>query len=107
MKVRCIEHVDKFNEKEYAFWLEVDDVPKKFIEQAKIIDGEEFLETCFGICIMCNGDDWCICQDDANCELFYIDNEGEKHWLEYVLNNKENNEAIKYCRNNLKKEGVI
>lgn len=104
MKIRCIEHVDDFNEKEHIFWLEVDNVPKEFIERAKSIDREEFLETCFGICVMCNGDDWCVCADGPNCELFYIDNEGEKHWMEYKLTEFETNEAIEYCKNNLEEE---
>lgn len=104
MKVRCIEHVDKFNENEYVFWLEVDAVPKEFIEKAKQIDGEEFLETCFGICVMCNENDWCICQDDADCELFYIDNEGKKHWFKCKLIELEASEAIEFCKNNLKED---
>ena len=104
MKVRCIEHVDDFNEKEHIFWLEVDDVPKEFIEQAKVIDGDEFLETCFGICVICNGDEWCICQDNLDCELFYIDNDGEKHWMKYKLTASEAHDAIEYCINSLDKE---
>lgn len=54
MKVRCIEHVDDFNTDEHVFWLEVDDVPEEFIREAKEIDGDEFLETCFGICVVYN-----------------------------------------------------
>jgi hypothetical protein len=30
--------------------------------------------------------------------LFYIDNDGEKHWMPYVLTEDEEKEAIEFCK---------
>lgn len=35
MKIRCIEHVDEFGPNERTFWVEVDEVPKEFIERQR------------------------------------------------------------------------
>lgn len=101
MKIRCIEHVDDFNTDEHVFWLEVDDVPEEFIREAKEIDGDEFLETCFGICVVNSESEWFVCEDNVDCELFYINNDGDKCWLAYKLTEDETNEAIEFCKNNL------
>lgn len=101
MKVRCIEHVDKFNETECVFWLEVDNVPREFIDKAKEIDGENYEETCFGVCVICDKG-WAICEDGPGCQLFYIDNDGDKHWMPYELSVSEEHDVIEYCMNNIK-----
>ena len=104
MKVRCIEHVDSFSRTEHTFWLEADNVPREFIAKAKEIDGEEFLESCFGICVICAEDGWFVCEDEPGCQLFYIDNDGDKHWMPYELTASEEHDAIEYCMNNIKEE---
>lgn len=101
MNIKEIEHMDNFGEGEYVFWLEVKDVPEKFIEKAKRIDKENFLEDCFGICITCSENEWNVCQGDIDCELYYIDNNGDKNWMEYILTEEERTDAIKIC-----KEGI-
>ena len=37
MKIRCIEHVDEFGPNERTFWLEVEDIPRELIEEAKLV----------------------------------------------------------------------
>lgn len=104
MRVKCIEHVDKFYENERAFWLEVEEIPEEFIEQAKEIDGENFSESCFGICVIQTGYNWFACIDEPGQELFYIDNNGDKHWLPYMVTEEEEQSAIAYCMDSLKEE---
>ena len=74
------------------------DIPNKFIQEAKRIDKENYLEDCFGICAGKDEDGWYICQDTIGCELYYIDNDGEKHWMEYLLSDAEKESAIEYCK---------
>ena len=97
MKVLEMEHYDEFDE-EYVCWVSVQDIPDEFIQKAKRIDKEDYLEDCFGICVVKGEDGWCVCQDSPECELYYIDNLGEKHWMEYLLSDSEKESAIKYCQ---------
>lgn len=102
MKVKCIEHMDEFGANERTFWLEVEDVPREFIEEAKAIDGENYEECCFGICVIQTGNDWFVCVDEPGRELYYIDNNGDKYWMPYETSKEEEHDAIEYCMNSIK-----
>lgn len=101
MKVLTMEHYDVFDD-EYICWVCVQDVPRKFIKEAKRIDKENYLEDCFGICVGKDEDGWYVCQDAQECELYYIDNNGDKHWMAYLLSESEKESAIEYCENYVK-----
>lgn len=105
MKFKCIEHMDEFGPNERTFWVEVEDIPRELIEEAKIIDGENFDMSCFGICVIQTGNDWFVCMDEPGSEVFYIDNDGEKHWLQYATSKEEEHDAIEYCMNSLEENG--
>ena len=109
MKISKMGYYDKFWDDEYVCWVEVDDIPKIFIEKAKEIDKENYSKDCFGICVAkSEDDDWCVCQESFGCELYYIDNNGDKHWMEYLLNDIEKDKAIEFCSNYVKRnEGVL
>lgn len=100
MKIKTMEHYDEFDDA-VVCWLEVEDVQDDFKHLAREIDKENYLESCFGICVGCDEDGWYVCQDAPNCELFYIDNNGEKHWMPYILSEAENKEAIEFCKEEL------
>lgn len=97
MKIKTMEHYDEFDGT-VVCWLEVEDILNSFKHLGKKIDGEHYSEDCFGICVGQDEDGWYICQDAPSCELFYIDNDGEKHWMPYVLTEDENREAIEFCK---------
>lgn len=97
MIISNMEHYDKFDN-EYVCWVEVKDIPDKFILEAKRIDKENYSPDCFGICVGKDETEWYVCQDTLGCELYYVDNNGEKHWLKYILSDNERNEAIEYCK---------
>ena len=103
MQIKIMEHYDEFDSA-VVCWLEVKDVSDDFKQLAKQIDRENYSEDCFGICVGCDEDGWYICQDAPSCELFYIDNNGEKHWMDYVLTEEENREAIEFCKKELGRE---
>lgn len=106
MKVSCIEHIDIFNPSERVFWLIVENVPDEFIKIAKEIDKEEYVDDYFGICVINSNNEWDICQDSVDHELFYIDTYGEKQWMEYSLNSSEKEGAIKFCKDYINKQFV-
>jgi hypothetical protein len=97
MKIKAIEHYDDFD-LTVVCWLGVEDVPDAFKNLGKQIDGDNYLDSCFGICVGCDEDGWYVCQDEPYCELFYIDNDGDKHWMSYMLTEDENKEAIEFCK---------
>ena len=103
MKIKTMEHYDEFDSS-VVCWLEVEDVSCHFKLLAQQIDKENYLESCFGICVGCDEEGWYVCQDAPGCELFYIDNDGEKHWMPYVLTEDENTEAIKFCKKEFGRE---
>ena len=102
MKIKGIEHIDDFGVLEHIFWITVSNVPEEYIREAKRIDGENYSEDCFGICVIQDEDGYGVCQDNPNCELFYIDNDGDKYWMEYLLTDDEMEMAISYCKSYIK-----
>lgn len=87
MKLKQVEHYDVFGD-EITFWLEVSDMTQAIQDKAREIDGENFSPDCFGICVgyeaesgefslSTDGRDW----TGAACNVYYIDNDGDKHWF--------------------------
>lgn len=98
LRVKTMDNCDKFWDNEYVCWVTVDGVGDKFIREAKEIDGEFYSSDCFGIWVGKDNEGWFIGQDSPGCELFYIDNDGEKHWMSYILSDEEEELAIKFCK---------
>ena len=103
MKVLEMEHYDIFDD-EYVCWVAVQDIPDKFIQKAKRIDKENYLPTCFGICVCKSENEWLVCQDSPGCELYYVDNNGDKHWMKYLLSDIEEEHVIEFCKTYVKGE---
>lgn len=99
MKFKNIENIDDFGG-DKVFTLTVKDVDNQFIQMAKEEDGENYDEGCFGIWVNYNADanEYCICQDSIDSELFYINNDGDKIWMPYILTDKESKEIIDACK---------
>ena len=99
MKIKQMEHWDEFYPEECICWLEVEDVLTKFCKAAKRIDGNNYSESCFGICVGKDEGGWYVCQDKPGCELYYVDNNGNKNWMSYMLTDIERTEVIEFCKN--------
>ena len=99
MKIKGINHVDKFYENERAFWLDLEEIPEELIEQAKKIDGDNFSESRFGMLVVQTGYNWFVCMDAPSKDVYYIDNNGNRHWMKYVMSEEEEQHAIDYCVN--------
>jgi hypothetical protein len=93
-----VEHFDDFENGDYVCWLTASGVPDDYVKKAKEIDKENYLDECFGICVNSEKFDFCICQGDIDCELYYIDNDGNKNWMDYILSPEENKDAIGLCK---------
>jgi hypothetical protein len=93
-----IEHWDNFGDS-VVFWCVCDseEIPNELKEKAMIIDGENYDETCFGVCVIFDSEGFHMCQDSPNCEIYYIDNDGDKHWFEYVFTYEESEDFFDAC----------
>jgi len=87
---KSLEHYDEFG-KDIVFWIDVSSVPKKFMEEAKAIDSENYSGDCFGVCMHYDGEnkEFSAVEDEPGRNLYYVDNNGNKHWFPYVLNQQE------------------
>lgn len=89
---RKFEHIDDF-EGDKVIRIEVHEfgVPKEIKKKAQEIDEEGYDGNCFGICIKYNSQipELYVCQDEINCELYYVTSDGEKHWFAYQLSDIE------------------
>ena len=90
-----VEHFDSFDDS-IVFWVDITGVSKTLISQAKQIDKENFNEECFGCCVLLDKDGWIVVHQDE-CLIYYIDNIGDKHWLESELNEQEKQVVIDMC----------
>ena len=91
-----IEHWDNFGDS-IIFWCVAGDVPKKYIDKAVQIDKENYSSDCFGACVIFDVDGFHMCQDSPDCELYYIDNDGDKHWFEKVFTDEEAKTFFEEC----------
>ena len=99
MKFKNIENIDDFGG-DKVFTLAVEDVNNNCIQIAKAEDGENYDESCFGVWVNYGADknEYYICEDSEDSNLFYINNDGDKIWLPYVLTEEEANEMIVACK---------
>lgn len=99
MKFKQIENIDYFGG-DKVFTLAVKDVNNNCIQIAKAEDGDNYDESCFGVWVNYDADknEYYICEDSIDSNLFYINNDGDKIWLPYVLTDEETNEMIDACK---------
>lgn len=85
-----LEHFDEFGT-EVVYWVEVAGVPQRFINEAQDIDGEDFLDDGFGVCVHHDTEtgEYAAVEDGPGQNLYYVDNLGDKHWFDYSLSKQE------------------
>ena len=100
--ISSVEHWDNFGDT-VVFWCEcdIDGIPQKYIKKAKKIDGEYYNEDCFGACVIFDSEGFHMCQDSPKCELYYVDSNGDKIWMQKVFTYKEAKEFYKACFENI------
>ncbi|MCI8914968.1 MAG: hypothetical protein HFF38_12830 [Lawsonibacter sp.] len=91
MTFKELEHSDKFNDEESIYWVDVSGVPERFVNEAKRIDGSDYSGECFGVCIQHDRKtgEFAAIEDSPGHSLYYVDNLGYKHWLDYRLSGQE------------------
>lgn len=90
LNYKALEHIDDF-ETELICWVEVTGIPERYADEAKQIDGENYSSDGFGVCIQYDRDNekYFAVEDKPGCDLYYVDNKGDKHWFPYEVNEQE------------------
>lgn len=100
------EHVDDFSG-DKVMWIEVHEfgVPANIKKKAQEIDGDNYDGNCFGICVNynCQIPELYVCEDEPGCEMYYVDNCGDKHWFKYKLSDMEKYMFFSKCIEEMQK----
>ena len=104
LKVKEVENIDDLYD-EKVLSLSVGNVPERFIREAKEIDGENYSSDCFGVWVNYDIEtgELVVIEDRKGSQLYYVDNQGGKHWLDYLLTEQETAMVTEICRKELKK----
>lgn len=98
MNAKKIEHYDQFGDS-YIFWIEVDNVKGRYKELARWIDKSNYSESCFGICVEYVNDKIKVISDNLNGgQLYYVANDGSRHWFFCKINKKLQKQLLNLCR---------
>ena len=104
MKIEEIDNCDDLDDIK-VFAILVTDVPSKYVAQAKKIDGKYYKEDCLGIEISYHADeDKYVISSEYDKQLYYVDFNGNWHWLDYTFTQAEKDAAIELCKKDLQKE---
>ena len=103
LKFNGIEHFDRFDD-ETVFWIDLSDLPKEIEEKAQAIDGDAYNRDCFGMCVFQDaksGQFQTVTDTDLETgdsrNIYYIDNEGDKHWFSIDIPEETLRQAYSAC----------
>lgn len=102
MKFSGIEHFDHFPD-ETIFWAEFADPPAELRDKAALLDGDNYCETCFGVCAVFDAkaqrfDLIADMDGDETHIVYYIDNDGDKHWFACEIPEELKNRIFSECQ---------
>ena len=102
MKFYSIDICDQFPD-ETIFWVALSNLPDELRNRAKLIDGEYFSESCFGVCVAFDAETkkFEIVEErdkDEASTVYYIDNDGEKHWFACEIPEKVTKRIFSECQ---------
>lgn len=102
MEFSGIEHFDHFPD-ETIFWAELADPPTELRSKAALLDGGNYCETCFGVCAVfdAKAQQFDLIADmdgDETHTVYYIDNDGNKHWFACEIPEELKNRIFSECQ---------
>ena len=92
---------------EVSFWMMVKNLPEMVVAVAKNIDKENYEPDCFGFQYNYGilNKNYYIKKENG-LSLYYLDYEGEKHYIEYEIPDNLIKSAIKKCNKVLQEKGI-
>lgn len=85
MKFNGVESYNHYQDST-IFWVALSNIPVELERKATLIDGENYNETCFGVCVAFSAEtqkfDLVVEMDnDEAGSVYYVGNDGDIHWL--------------------------
>lgn len=98
--------IDK-EKNEVSFWMMVKNLPEMVVAIAKNIDKENYAPDCFGFQYNYGilNKNYYIKKENG-LSLYYLDNDGKKHYIEYEIPDNLIKSAIKKCNKILQEKGI-
>ena len=95
MTFKRVEDFDELDT-ESIYWVAVSGVPDRFVNEAERIDGSNYSDECFGVCIQHDKKtgEFAVIEDTPGHSLYYVDNLGYRHWLGYRLSGQKQEKII-------------
>ena len=102
MNFNAVEQSDHFQD-ETIFWVSLSDPPAALKSRAMLIDGDNYNEACFGVCVAFDaGTQQFSLVPEVNqgkiCNIYYIDNDGDKHWFACEITRKLEKRIFSECK---------
>lgn len=109
-KTTAIRIIEARRDKEHntvIFEMALDNMPEKYVKEAKEIDGDAYSDMCFAFQFRyrISANRYFI-NVVGGKEAYYIDENGNKHYMDYKISNKLTNSAIDQCAKRLQKMGI-
>ncbi len=82
------------------FWISLSEpTQSNIVEQAKRIDGNEYLPTCYGTCVSYDIQtrEYKLDPDERDTDIYYIDNDGNKTWFLSNMSRQFQSEIFTAC----------
>lgn len=102
MKFEKIEHYDELVDM-IVFWVDVSGVSRANQERARKIAGKDYEPDCFGVCAGYDVErkEFCLVYDTeagGRDYVYYIDIDGNKHWLPGKITREFRGQVFKECQ---------
>lgn len=104
MEFKGIEHYDVFPDDVIIFWADVSNPPEEVQAAAKKLEPWNFSPNCFGLCVNYSfaAKEFYLVTDTGNSpedcrNIFYIDQDGEKHWFRADISQKLLDQVFDEC----------
>lgn len=93
--------------KSILFEMALGRMPSKYIKMAQKIDGDAYTDCCFAFefKFLMDANRYVIINEDDK-EAYYMDEDGNKHWMDYKIPKNVYNRAVEQCNAHLKRLGI-
>lgn len=104
---RIIEVHQDLKHQAIIFEMELDRMPNKYIALAKEIDGDAYTESCFAFEFkyLMSANRYFV-KSNNGMQAYYLDEEGNRHYMDYKIPKNVTDTATDQCHAHLKKIGV-
>lgn len=107
IKLRIIETKQDKQHNAIIFEMAMGNMPEKYVAEAKRIDEDAYAEECFAFQFrFCIGANRFFISEVGGKEAYYLDENGDRHYMDYKIPQNLTNIAIDQCTGRLQRMGI-